>query len=139
MKIECPFCKQSIEFSDEMIGQWTNCPGCREQIPLEKLPELKENKASLAGLYQDVRNKNTSRTPKNEKGNGLRTSGILLLVAGLLVAACYVRFFDTSVESPVGPVNDNGRIADRQSGIIIGIGIAIIGTIMLVVSSRNEK
>jgi hypothetical protein len=139
MKIECPFCKQPIEFPDEMIGQWTDCPSCLEQIPLEKSLELKETKGSLAGLYQNVRNKNASETPKNEKGNGLRTSGVLLLIGGLLVAVYCFLFFDTSVESAVGPVNNIGLMADRQNGIIVGIGIAIIGTILFVVGSRNEK
>lgn len=70
--IECPFCKQPIEFPEEMNGQWVDCPGCKEQIPLEKTPEIKENKASMAGLYQGVRNQNAIETSKNELSKDLQ-------------------------------------------------------------------
>jgi hypothetical protein len=72
MTIECPFCKQPIEFPEEMSGQWTDCPGCREQIPLEKTPEIIESKASLAGLYQGVRNRNAVVSSKNELSSELQ-------------------------------------------------------------------
>jgi hypothetical protein len=70
--IECPFCKQPIEFPEEMSGQWTDCPSCREQIPLEKTPEITESKASLAGLYQGVRNRNATETSKVELSKDLQ-------------------------------------------------------------------
>ena len=72
MTIECPFCKQPIEFPEEMSGQWADCPSCREQIPLEKTPEITETKASIAGLYQGVRNRNAIETSKNELSKDLQ-------------------------------------------------------------------
>jgi hypothetical protein len=72
IKIECPFCKQPIEFSEEMIGQWTDCPACREQIPLEKTEQLTDSKASLAGLYQGVRNRNAIESSKKELSKEVR-------------------------------------------------------------------
>lgn len=72
-------------------------------------------------------------------GSGLRTSGILLLLGGLVVTAFFYFGFDTSVESGVGRVNNIGLMADRQNGILIGLGLAIVGTIMLVIGSRDRN
>jgi hypothetical protein len=69
--------------------------------------------------------------------SGLRRVGILLLLAGLLVTAFFFFGFDTSVESGLGRVNNLGLMADRQNGILIGLGLAIVGTIMLVIGSRD--
>ena len=80
--IECPFCKQPIEFPEEMTGQWTDCPGCHEQIPLEKTAELTDSKASMAGLYQGVRNRNATESSKSELSKELRQ----LVQAGYLLA-----------------------------------------------------
>src|SRR4051794_25907766 len=74
MTIECPFCKQPVEFPEEMSGQWTDCPTCREQIPLEKMPEIIEAKASLAGLYHGVRNRNATENSKKELSKDIQKS-----------------------------------------------------------------
>jgi len=71
-KIECPFCSQPIEFPKEMSGQWVDCPGCREQIPLEKTVQVTENRASLAGVYHGVRNRTAIDSPKNELSKEMR-------------------------------------------------------------------
>lgn len=71
-------------------------------------------------------------------GSGLRTFGILLLLGGLAVAAYFFLAFDTSVESGMGRVNNLGLMADRQNGIIIGIGLSVVGTIMLVIGARGK-
>jgi len=70
--------------------------------------------------------------------SGLRTFGSLLLVAGLAVAAYFFLAFDTSVESGMGRVNNLGLMADRQNGIIIGIGLGVVGAIILVIGSRSK-
>lgn len=72
-------------------------------------------------------------------GSGLRTFGILLLLGGLAVAAYFFLAFDTSVESGMGRVNNLGLMADRQNGIIIGIGLGVVGTIMLVIGTRGKN
>jgi len=74
-----------------------------------------------------------------EGSSGLRTIGILLLLAGLAVAGYFLLAFDSSVESGVGRVNNLGLMADRQNGIIVGIGLGVVGTIMLVVGSRGKN
>lgn len=79
-------------------------------------------------------------TPTTNGGSsGLRTLGALLLIAGLAVTGYFFMAYDTSVESGVGRVNNLGLMADRQNGIIIGIGLGVIGTIMLVIGSRGKN
>ena len=80
-----------------------------------------------------------SPLPSADHGSlGLRILGILLLTGGLAVVAYFFLAFDTSVESEIGPINNLGLMADRQNGIIVGIGLSIIGTIMFVIGSRNK-
>lgn len=71
--------------------------------------------------------------------SGLRTVGILLLLGGLAVSAYFFLAFDTSVESGMGRVNNLGLMADRQNGIILGIGLSVVGTIMLVIGARGKN
>jgi len=57
----------------------------------------------------------------------------------LAVAGFFFLAYDTSVESGYGRVNNLGLMADRQNGIIVGIGLGVIGTIMLVIGSREKN
>lgn len=77
--------------------------------------------------------------PADRSSSGLRTFGVLLLIAGLAVAGYFFLGFDTSVESGVGRVNNLGLMADRQNGIIVGIGLGVVGTIMLAIGSRGRN
>lgn len=76
---------------------------------------------------------------KKEGSSGLRTFGALLLIVGLAIAAYFFLAFDTSVESGAGRVNNLGLMADRQNGIIVGIGLGVVGTIMLAFGSRGKN
>lgn len=71
--------------------------------------------------------------------SGLRSFGILLLVAGLAVGVYFFLAFDASVESGSGRVVNLGLMADRQNGIIVGIGLGVVGTIMLAIGSRGRN
>jgi hypothetical protein len=78
--------------------------------------------------------------PVEKKGSsGLRIFGGLLLILGLAVATYFLLVFDTSVESGAGRVNNLGLMADRQNGLIAGIGLCIIGTIMLAIRSLGKN
>jgi hypothetical protein len=63
----------------------------------------------------------------------------LLLLGGLAVSAYFFLAFDTSVESGMGRINNLGLMADRQNGIILGIGLSVVGTIMLVIGARGKN
>lgn len=72
--------------------------------------------------------------------NGIQIAGGLLLLVGLLWAGYYFAIFDVSVEVPTGSfmgyeygggrVNNIGLMAQRQNGILIGMGVAVIGAIL---------
>jgi hypothetical protein len=79
-------------------------------------------------------------TPPTDGGSsGLRSLGAILLIAGLAVTGYFFLGYDTSVESGYGRVNNLGLMADRQNGIIIGIGLGVVGTIMLAIGSRGKN
>ena len=83
---------------------------------------------------------NEGRVPE-DGSPGLWVFGVLLLIAGLALAGYFFLAFDTSVTTPqttilgttIGGerVNNIGLMADRQNGIIIGMGAAILGTILM--------
>jgi hypothetical protein len=75
----------------------------------------------------------------SSNSSGVQTIGGLLLVAGLAIAAYFFLGFDASVESGSGRVMNLGLMADRQNGIIIGIGLGVVGAIMLVIGLRGKN
>ena len=108
----------------------------------ELLAEERRRTARLESLQSKSQNEHPAiqPLPPADKGSsGLRTCGILLLIGGLAVTGYFFLGYDTSVESGMGRVDNLGLMADRQNGIIIGIGLAVIGTIMLVIGSRGKN
>jgi hypothetical protein len=74
------------------------------------------------------------------EGTGTLTGfGALLLIGGLLCAAYFFFSFRTSVDTPVGQVNNLGLLNDRTGGIIIGMGLAVTGAVFIAVSSNRDK
>lgn len=84
-------------------------------------------------------NSRQSTPPNQTSSSGMQTLGAVLLIAGIALAAYFFLAFDASVESGYGRVNNIGLMADRQNGIIIGIGLGVVGTIMLAIGSRNKN
>lgn len=39
LKMECPYCQQPVEFPDDAVGQWVDCPGCGKKMPLQTKPK----------------------------------------------------------------------------------------------------
>jgi hypothetical protein len=76
--------------------------------------------------------------PPRRSGSGVRAFGTLLLFAGLAVSGYFFLAYDTSVATGSGRVVNLGLMADRQNGIIIGIGLCVVGTILLAVGSRTR-
>jgi hypothetical protein len=75
----------------------------------------------------------------SQKGSSsARNFGAFLIIAGLAVAAYFWLAFDPSVESGMGRVVNLGLMADRQNGIIVGIGLGIVGAITLALGSRGR-
>jgi hypothetical protein len=66
--------------------------------------------------------------------------GLLLLIGGGLGALYFFFGFDTSVATEMGGrVNNLGLISDRQNGVIVSIGAAIVGAILILVESVNSR
>lgn len=69
-----------------------------------------------------------------------RMVGLFLLLIGLGAAAYFFVVFDVSVETAGGiRVVNLGKIADRQNGIIFGVGMAIVGAVVLAIGSMGAK
>ena len=54
----------------------------------------------------------------------------LLIASGFLMTVYFYFFFDPSIETPFGRVNNLGLMAERQNGMLFGFGIAILGAFM---------
>jgi len=104
----------------------------------------------------DEKIETTSRKALVSPGDG-RTAGqhaagiigLLLVVCGLGAAVYFFLFFDTSVQVPVtdlgngltvggGRVNNLGLMGDRQNGIIVGFGFAVVGGVLMYIG-RTRK
>ncbi len=108
-----------------------------KQLEQEKLDEqrrqnaLLEQRASMETLPAEpgVRPESTA----------IKTLGTLVLIIGLLLAGYYFLLFDQSVPSGLGGrVNNLGLIADRQNGIIAGLGLCVVGAILYVFGNRRK-
>ena len=76
-------------------------------------------------------------------------AGILLL-AGLGAGMYFLVYFDTTVEVPGRKITDTitipgtrvnniGLMNDRQNGINLGFGAAVVGLILLVIQHRKKS
>ncbi len=108
-----------------------------EQLKSEQIAEQRRLEAKAEANRHAAQTQPIQAQKSAGGSSGLRRVGILLLLAGLVVTAFFFFGFDTSVDSGVGRVNNLGLMADRQNGILIGLGLAIVGTIMLVIGSRD--
>ena len=98
-----------------------------------------EQIATAKSRQMTEENSRQSTAPNQTNSSGMQTLGAVLLIAGIALAAYFFLAFDASVESGYGRVNNIGLMADRQNGIIIGIGLGVAGTIMLAIGSRNKN
>jgi hypothetical protein len=113
-----------------------------EQRRLDLLAE--ERRKAAQAEHDNLRHSQvTTQFPQpantSPASSGLRTFGILLFIAGLAVVTYFFLVFDPSVESGIGRVNNLGLMADRQNGIIVGIGLGVVGGIMLAVGARGKN
>ena len=113
-----------------------------EHRQAELLAEERRRSEQIAAAKSRQMTEDNSRQPtqaNQTSSSGLQTLGAVLLIAGIALAAYFFLAFDASVESGYGRVNNIGLMADRQNGIIIGIGLGVAGTIMLAIGSRNKN
>ncbi len=85
----------------------------------------------------------------NRKISGLSALGIILMIFGFVIGIYFLMFFDTSVAVPQqeifgqtiggGRVNNIGLMSDRQNGINLGFGAAVVGLILVCFQESNKK
>jgi hypothetical protein len=109
-----------------------------EQRKMEALAEERRRAIQIESAPHAAISAPPALTAQKGGGSGIRTFGGWLLIAGLAVSAYFFLAFDTSVESGVGRVHNIGLMADRQNGIIIGIGLSVVGTILISVGGRRR-
>ena len=108
-----------------------------ERIEQERLTQIKRQNETLEHL-PPPHGQRTQSLP-NAGSSGLHTAGVWLVVAGLALTAYFFLVFDQSVESGLGGrINNIGLMADRQNGIVVGLGFSVTGAIMLVLGNRNK-
>jgi len=120
----CPKCGGFVEDGD-------TCPKCQIVVSLPENSVLDERQLNA---------------PK--ESNYLTTLGVIMLLVGLAVAIYFFLFFDTSVEVPTTElfgqtfggerVNNIGLMNQRTNGVIFGMGIAIIGLILALVTKGKK-
>jgi hypothetical protein len=87
--------------------------------------------AEFAPLFQ------RPSTPHARHSGVVETFGWILLGVGLLCTAYFSFFYNTSVESGVGAVNNLGLMQNRTLGCIVGVGLAVVGTLMALLGRKR--
>ena len=68
--------------------------------------------------------------------------GALVCLAGLMGTGYFVAGFDTTVATSIASmprVNNLGLMADRQNGLIVSVGAAIVGVILLLAGELGGR
>lgn len=155
-KMLCSACSYMMDSFDK------ECPRCQGKgssspsPPVVTMPDpLPRPLQSLP--TQDLKDQITSHSMGPAYKHGVQQSDITLLeslcgigiLGGLATSVYYFLFFDTSVEVPVnvifgteiggGRVNNFGLMAQRQNGILFGLGLAIFCTILFFVLQNQNK
>tara|TARA_B110000908_G_C10157550_1_gene404372 strand:- start:641 stop:967 length:327 start_codon:yes stop_codon:yes gene_type:complete len=65
--------------------------------------------------------------------------GIALMLFGICVALGYFIIYDTSVDSGDSKVNNFGKLNNQSNGITIGMGLAIVGSVLYAGGRIEEK
>ena len=86
--------------------------------------------AEFAVLFQ------SSAPTQTQQASGVETLGWILLGLGLLCIVFFLFFYSTSVGTVAGEFHNVGWMHNRTLGCIIGVGLAIIGTLMALLGRK---
>ncbi|MBM2820549.1 MAG: Glycerol-3-phosphate acyltransferase [Candidatus Berkelbacteria bacterium] len=130
------------------------CSRCGSLIN-DDAEDCKFCKAKISLASKEVENEvgQPKKRDQGNKGQSIMTkqisSGVLVMIGGIVAVIYFAMFFDTSVVTPTTQmfgqtlggdrVNNLGLMNDRSNGIMIGIGAAIFGLILSIVTKSKSK
>ena len=133
--MKCPACGYFMDAMDK------ECPRCHGK-------GLPDSTAQAAPSTPQAAPEPASAIKAGSGTSAQRLIGVVLMTLGLAAAAYFNFMFDVSVAVPSmdimgttvggGRVNNIGLMAERQNGILMGIGAAILGAVLYVTGKPKE-
>jgi len=133
-------------FTNKLTDQWwVSVDGQVFPDPMtleEVTPWAQSNKTLISHISQsdnwikpslkEIPQVRAAQKETKRETSSLNLAGTIFLLLGAAVTVYFFNFYDVSVETGLGRINNFGRMNDRQIGIIVGVGMAIVGGMFIV-------
>ena len=113
--ITCPECAKNVS------DQAASCPHCG--YPVAKRPETELTSSDISDRRSDW--------------SVLDDLAVILIIAGLCCGLYFLFWYDTSVSTLLGDVNNVGKLQNRQLGMICGLASLLVGILLLAIRRRK--
>ena len=128
MSIHCKACGATLEADTSLCGQLIDCPKCNRtiEVPCQN------------GMRPGFRRKTDADDGKGKT----ESSGTLAAVAcviGIIILAYYLLIYDTSIQTEMGRVVNLGLQQNRTLGVVVGVGLLIVATILAVSQGKQDR
>ena len=118
-KIKCPYCDGHIEIPEENVGEWTACPHCAKEIPLDTPVDLPDG-------FQRKPDVVKAATPKRKPKLGY------WLIALVIAVPLLVLLFAFSYERVGGVLGTIGFVGTGVLAAILYVVLLILSLYWLV-------
>jgi len=151
--VSCPHCKlettlfvsQTPPISSPQFHTWTE-PSILTLPPVKQMEEkiIHQKKCPFCAekiQSEAIKCKHCGETlPDAEQvGSVLGFLGFIVFLGGIAGVIYYWRFFDTSVGSDFGRINNIGLLQDRQTGVIVSAVFSILGLLCALFSQHRKN